>query len=276
MNAKLFCILLLYGELFTYLTTYQTLKGNETIDLKGYRLLSNSGYQFMVFSDEKRVIKIHRRHSGEKGKVDENLLKSLMGINTKRIIMPSDLVYKGDECAGYIQPLINGKKVKEVINGKNEIRYAIMDNLLNEFSLIWEDQETLSDNNVIIDDFKSYNCIYNGRLYFVDIGSFVDGNHIRPENLQYLLEPLAYTIIEGSEECKKNGIRKLNQAIVNDLLFITIFSLCQIDTSIELKKYLEEIKERIKSESIVDAIAETSDRSMTVEEYVEQLIKIKN
>ncbi len=266
MNAKLLCILLLYGELSTYLTTYQTLKSNETIDLKKYSLLSNSGYQFMVFNDEKRVIKVHRKHSGEKGKVDENLLKSLMGINTKRIIMPSDLVYKGDECAGYIQPFINGK---------GKIRYALMDNLLNEFSLIWEDQETLSDNNVIIDDFKSYNCIYNGRLYFVDIGSFVDGNHIRPETLQYLLEPIAYTIIEGSEECKKNGIRKLNQAIVNDFLFITIFSLCQLDTYIELKKYLEAIKERIKSESIVDAIAETSDRSMTVEEYVEQLIKIK-
>lgn len=105
-------------------------------------------------------------HSNPEKKVlDEETCKTLTEIDTEKFILPTELVY--DEDGNY-----TGFITKHVSYKKPKIRNLKIGRVIDEFCKLEKDVDTLTKNNVFIDDLHYYNTIFSDGIYICDPGSF--------------------------------------------------------------------------------------------------------
>ena len=128
------------------------------------RFLS-SGLESYVYKFDNLVFKFYKEICF-KYRLDEESIRYLSKIPTKRILLPKDVIYDEDHCLyGYTMKYIKPSDKEEIDNIKTE-------KLLKEILLIKKDLLLLKENNVFIDDLCDNNYVYNNGIYFVDPGSY--------------------------------------------------------------------------------------------------------
>lgn len=102
-----------------------------------------------------------------KRRLDEDTVNKLIGIPTKRILLPEEIISSSGSKVflGYTTPFIDNSSKKKIPNMK-------MEHFLDEVAVIEDDIELLSNNGVGLYDFTMGNLLYNGNIYFCDPGSF--------------------------------------------------------------------------------------------------------
>lgn len=120
-----------------------------------------SGREADVYCLKEYVIKIFHKNRMISDVLPTQELKKLIGIPTKRILMPIQVI-EGQE-QGYLQ-----KRIKD-IQPIQEIIYQRQ--LLEEMKYWKEDCVLLSSHHFSLDDLN-HNEVYNGQLYLPDVGFF--------------------------------------------------------------------------------------------------------
>ena len=125
----------------------------------------------LVFGYDNSVIKIYD-DKPNKTTLTEDMVRQMANVKTKRILMPtnpiyikenSEKIYKGFARFGFIKKCIPLSAMWETLG----------ENLEAEGKLIEQDVQTLTANNIKINDLTGIgNLLYNGSLYFCDPGSF--------------------------------------------------------------------------------------------------------
>lgn len=222
------------------------------------KLLSDIGTEFVVYANDNYVYKIFRKNYKLGHKTPQEL-EFLASLKTKRILMPSSLIMKGNELKGYKMPYIKGNR---------DIFDTPMGELIDELHLIDEDIKLLSNSLVRLMDINKENTIFNGKLYLIDPGNYFI-NDIKAL-LPYIgnKEPTHDEKIELIEAWNYDKLNKL----LDELLFINND---EIDFYL-LRKIIEffnqeRAKKRLKSN--FDIFELYFDKSLSVRESINKFIK---
>lgn len=125
----------------------------------------SSGYEADVYRFNNLVFKFYKEICF-KYRLSETNIKKLSKIQTKRILLPKDVIYdENNKFFGYTMKYVKPIEKEEI----NEIK---MDRILKELLLIKKDLLLLKENNVFIDDLCDSNFIYNNGFYLIDPGSY--------------------------------------------------------------------------------------------------------
>lgn len=187
------------------------------------------------------ALKIYKENDFER-KLDEKTTLELMRINTKRILLPTEIIYDDQgNMIGY------KKDFKENYNhALNRIQGS---KLSEEFSMLKEDALLLASYGFIISDLHRDNMIYDGSLYLTDPGSY--------EKIEdKTINPTIY------------NIESLNGLIVDDIIgydlrdFLSMRRANVITT--DLRKY---------KEYLGDVIKEDLEKSKTLRAYTKSLAR---
>lgn len=159
--------------------------GDEKVRLSKRQLNSmyiGGGVEADVFKYGDEAIKLYRR-SCEKDRLTKKEARGLIGIPTKRVLLPQKIIKSSFSKAfrGYTTPFISNNSINEVTNMK-------MGQFLDEVTFLEDDMELLADNKVAVHDLQLFNTLYNGNIYFCDPGSYafrseVNSGVIRIENM---------------------------------------------------------------------------------------------
>lgn len=124
----------------------------------------NAGEEGCVYRYGDKAIKIY--HSiPRKRVIDEKMVEYLSDIETKRVLLPEDVLYGEDGICGYYMSFIEGDS-KEVYSYEK-------DKLIEEFSYIYSDFDQLGKKSVAIDDLRGSNYISNyDTFHLVDVGDY--------------------------------------------------------------------------------------------------------
>lgn len=143
--------------------------GDEEVSFSSDELMQmyvGAGAEGEVFRYGDKALKIYREKCFKR-RLEEDTASKLIGIPTKRILLPRELIRDPDSLKfmGYETPFIRGCS-----------KYSILDmpmkNFLDEVSILEDDIELLSSKNVELADFSRDNFLYNGSFYFCDPGSY--------------------------------------------------------------------------------------------------------
>ena len=180
----------------------------------------SSGYESDVYKFGNNVYKFYKEIC-LKYRLDEENTKRLSKIQTKRILLPKDVIYdENHDFFGYTMRYI--KPIE-----KEEISDLKMEKILKELQIIKKDLLLLKENNIFIDDLCDGNFIYNKGIYFVDPGSY-----------------------EYNKERSKEYIEIINREIMNDFIIkfilfrghkFTIDEKRKINEHYPLNEYINEI-----------------------------------
>ena len=189
----------------------------------------SSGYESQVYKFGNLVFKIYKEIC-LKYRLNEENVKYLSNIPTKRILLPKDVIYDENyEFYGYTMKYIKPDE-------KEDIKDLKLDTLKKELSIIKKDLLILKDNNVFIDDISDSNFIFNKGFYFIDSGSY-----------------------EVNKKRSKEYIEIINREIMNDFIIknilfrnynITYEQKRKLFEYFSLDEYVDEILEKEKNNKI--------------------------
>lgn len=220
--------------------------GNGTIILSSdLILLSEIGKEYIVFRYKNNVIKIYRNLDDNinKEKFREDKIKDFMVLNTKKILMPNDVVYDLDNNAiGYSQDAIFYEK---------DINNILMDNFLEELNFIDSDIDILDNKYILISDCHADNVMYNGKIYVVDIGKY-EISRLTPY----------YAIVH-------HNILQFNELIASIIAKSNITE----DEYYKIYSYLKRMSYKIGTEKFLDVIEKYANKNMNLKEYTYSLVK---
>lgn len=231
------------------------INNKEIISHKNLKLLDISGHEYLVYLYKNEIIKIHRRHLQRIYSLDEKNIISLSKIKTSRILMPKYPIYN-------IKGNIEGYSMIPVLE-KKDISQEIMDNFLNEIYIINTDMNILNDKLIMLKDLHPGNVIYNGKIFIVDSGRYLD------LNLQKYSSDKEHIV-------KQNNILEMNNFlysyIMNDLL-----KKCSKEEKklylLSINIYFHNLAINLNTNRYLDVIENTCSRDMTVHEYSKYLFK---
>ena len=261
-------------ELGILLEHYKIGNSRDIISIFDLELLSISGHEYIVFKYKDKILKIHRKHFVYINNLDEQNILSLIGIPTKRILMPIAPLYN-------IKGNIEGYVMDEVTK-KGNISNESMDHFINEVRYIQNDKDLLSSKTILLDDFHLYNAIYDGKINIVDSGRYVNLTHVLP----YWVLPQQYKNIEDAFINKDvDNLRKFaydfNNEKFNKFIYSYIMNTVLADEGeyprlmylSKIKQYFINMANKIGTYSYLDVIENISSKNMTVEEFAKTLKK---
>ncbi|MBO5182801.1 MAG: hypothetical protein J6B64_00145 [Bacilli bacterium] len=250
-------------ELEIILGKYKIGDGSDILNFKDLKLLSIEGHEYIVFLYNNRVIKIHRNHLQSIYALNEENVLSLIGIPTKRILMPTDPLYNlNKNIVGYVM-------VPVFQTGKN-IYEESMDSFLNEINIIYCDMNILNEELVLLKDIHPGNAIFNGKIYIVDSGRYVNAN--------VLLSP--YIDLDNKNikmVVKDNNIDEINSFLYRYIMNCILSNLgksTKISCLMKVKKYFETKSSEMGTTRYIDIVEHECNRNMTVIEYAKTLKNI--
>ncbi len=125
----------------------------------------DEGMEGTIYRLGNKALKIHDKFPG-KAYLEEDEAKELSKIDTKRIVLPKELIYDdNDKYIGYSTDFIDNCSLKNI--SKLSVR-----EFTDEVDLIYKDLITLSDNFVDVDDYTLNNVLFDGGIHFIDPGSY--------------------------------------------------------------------------------------------------------
>lgn len=152
----------------------------------------------------------------------------LLNIETKQIILPTELIYsKYGRYIGYTAPPIKKKRNKLIdIETKTFIK---------NLKILERDIELLATNKVLMADVKYYNFIYNGNMYIIDPGRYKPRFDIDPKTIYDL---------------NINQYKKLLIYLIENEMYSDNFCHCKVEKTINLIKHemLYQVSEYFKNE----------------------------
>lgn len=217
--------------------------GNECFDFDEddlYCMYVDDGDEAFVYRHGMQALKIYRDYCC-KQKLNECDTLKLSNINTSRILLPKSPVYVGEnrKFKGYTtEPFIYGLR-------KSKIKKMPIDSFLSEIDLFKEDARVLAENKFEIDDLYLYNIVYNGKLYMVDPGNFLE------------------------VDCSSSEIFRRNVIAINNMVKDELFSLVKVPKKgrVKINEYFDEF------EYIGDAIKDSFSYGETVNRYVKKMVR---
>lgn len=126
----------------------------------------DEGNESEVFRYHDSALKIYKEFCFKERLTEEDVL-GLIGIPTKRILMPKEVIRDADtlEFIGYSVPYIEKYPSRCIPRMK-------MNEFLDELDVIHSDVDTLSSRHIDIEDLHVDNILYNGKFFIGDPGSF--------------------------------------------------------------------------------------------------------
>ena len=208
------------------------------------------GAESYVYKYQDKAIKIYR-DIPQKRVLSENMISELVGIKTKRIVMPEGLLYEDSKLKGMYMPYLFGEP--------DQVYELSKEKLVEEFSYICDDLSILGKKQIIIDDLRMSNFICNPEaFYLIDTGDY------------YINRNIKNTTKINKEEFKT--------FVFNDL-FKIIMQREGLKENISLKEILGKLrKERYDSfkkygEDIVEYLIDNMNSQEKLSEYAVRLIK---
>lgn len=249
------------------------INNDKIISFKDLKLLNIHGNEYVVFKYNDKIIKIHRKNFVDIDNFDKDNILSLIGIPTERILMPTDIVYNiENNPKGYVMDYVNNKK--SIAN--ESIRHII-----DESRMIENDKKILDEKRIVLQDLHEGNAIYNGNIYIVDSGRFINTNIMLPTYM-FLFDGNNMRLFRRSDIKELNKmIIQTNSSQINYFIYRFIMNAI-LEKKSDFEKYIymkeclsyfKESKEKLKTDSFVDVIEKEISSDMTVEEYGKTLIK---
>lgn len=202
----------------------------------------NEGSEVEVFRLDDEVLKIYKPYCN-KVRLDENTINTLKHINTKRIIMPSDVIR--DETfkfIGYSMPYIESFDL-------NKLKSISMGYLIDELDIIRDDLKILSKNKIDIEDINIGNVLFNDGIYFIDPGSYCISDY--RENILYSLNKESINkfvlkdILERYSRLSKYDKKLLEELIPTDDEYIGDILFCDYMPNQNINEYVhKKVKSR--------------------------------
>lgn len=202
------------------------------------RLYLGSGNEADVYLYKKEILKIY--NSSSKKKLDEEEVKEMSSIQTKRILLPKDPIYdENNQFIGYTRKYVSDY-YKEIV-GKMTVPKFI-----EELSMIEDDIDILSQNKVDVEDFNMDNTLVGDEIYLSDPGSYIKMDELR------------------SSQVHANNVKTLNEFIVNELI--------PSSTKLPKKEYYKLAKKLLEEEKISYYLsAQSYNDKETVKSYIRKL-----
>lgn len=134
-----------------------------------------SGEEADIYYYKGRALKIYKNPT--KCILDHDLAKELMKIDTKRILVPRELIYNSrKKYIGYSREFVENY-YKEYV-GKMK-----MSEFIREMSYLEEDIKKLSKHKIDIEDLNMSNILINNGIYISDLGSFIKMDELRKKQV---------------------------------------------------------------------------------------------
>lgn len=214
-----------------------------TINIQPKKDKVDEGMECIVYKKGDYVFKIYKNRSAYHN--SKQLKLQLAQINTKRIVMPCEMVYKDskkDDVKHYV-----GYTSRYVRPGNKSIHLMSTHKIYENFGYLSEDFELLNKNGIIAGDTHIDNVIFdkNDHMFIVDIGNF--GESIFEEMLKvynrnafhYMVKSVLLENEAISDEDKVAISRYLQEKLQNTsaLKFLEM-ELCKYSTVGEYQEYL--------------------------------------
>lgn len=202
----------------------------------------NEGSEVEVFRLDDEVLKIYKPYCN-KVRLDENTINTLKHINTKRIIMPSDVIRDESlDFVGYSMPYIESFDL-------NKLKSISMGYLIDELDIIRDDLKILSNNKIDIEDINIGNILLNDGIYFIDPGSYCVSDY--RENILYSLNKESINkfvlkdILERYSRLSKYDKKLLEELIPIDDEYIGDILFCDYMPNQSINEYVhKKVKSR--------------------------------
>lgn len=243
----------------------------EIISVFDLKLLSIKGHEYIVFKYENKVIKIHRKYFVGIHNLDQQNILSLIGIPTKRILLPTDPIYDLEEnnIEGYAMDLITDEK---------DISSETVNHLLEEMSIIYSDKNLLSEKGILLRDLHNGNAVYNDKINIIDSGRYINTNVYCPnyisDYLSLLLKSNNQVLLE--EYIGENNTRQVNNFFYKYIMETVLYKVTNTEKIAYLSKisaYLKYLSKEMDTQNYLNIIESISNKEMTVEELAKKLIK---
>lgn len=226
------------------------LDGKQVIIFPRFLKRINFGQQGIVYQYQNKALKIPYNHSSIFDwdyDIDTKDCEHLKNINTKRILLPKDLLInrKGDLCA-YTMERISKNDFDELFN-------ISKDKFLEELYEVREELKLLSENNVKVHDFVVENFMYDGIFRFVDCGRY----EIKYDNISKMNVDII------------RGIRRDNNKEFQDFVINSLFFKDEIISS----KMFTEVEEKMRKlgcSFVGEYVEKTMPKHATLNEYVKK------
>ena len=204
-------------------------------------LYMGAGNESLFYQYRDEALKIYNFRCTKYRLVEEDALK-LKEIATKRILLPSRIIRNPDngEFVGYTTKLIKKASITGIIRMK-------MGEFMSELDILRSDAMLLADHNVDLEDFNLNNTAYNGKIYFVDPGSYAIKTN--PEAIRFV---------------RSNNSFALNTYVEED-----VFGMVNL-TKAEKRRLSEKCTG---FEYIGDFLRETADEKESVRQYVKRMAR---
>lgn len=247
--------------------------GDNIISFKDLKLLNINGKEYLVFKYHDKVIKIHRKKFVDIDNLDEDNILSFMKLKTKRILMPTDILYSiDDKIKGYVMDYINNKK--SLLNES-------MEHILDEAKLIEEDKKILDENRILLQDLHEGNAIYNGKINIIDSGRFVNTTIMLPTYMflsdETYMRPYKRSDLDNlKEKVIETNSLQINHFIYRFIMNAVLEKKSDFEKNIYMQNgltYFKEQSKKLNTDSFIDVIEHEYSKDMTVEEYGKTLIK---
>ena len=233
-NIKLYC----NNKTFKY-DGYTLRKGIKTFKKQG------EGLESIVFKiDDETVLKVYK-DSNEKAKLNTSMIKELSQIDTKRIVLPNNIIIDEEgETKGYSMDYIEDSETSIIDYPKKQ--------LIDELNLLKGDLIELGEKKVEIGDLRQENTISNeSSFYLIDCGDYLK---------------------RKKDTTKVNYFFFFNEYLINDILIDIIY-----EESTDLKKglnFLKGIKMYLLDDTYIgDYLKEEMQEQETLNEYVKRMVK---
>lgn len=217
--------------------------GDEGIDLTqeelDYRYL-DEGKEAKIYEYGDEVLKLYKDYC-PKMRLSEKDAFSLSQIGTEKVLLPKRIIHDEDgKFLGYTTKRIYG-------SSKLCIPKMKMKKLVDELDIIMTDLKILADNHYDVADFTLNNVVYDGGLYFVDPGSFMQVKNF-DDRFKY-----------------SSNMATLNEFMLDDFFYLVLLS----------KKYRNKFDDNFdRADYIGDYIRCSMNENENVRQYVKRMSKV--
>ena len=203
---------------------------------------TGEGLESKVFKINNRVAFKLYKDTHDKAKIDEKMINELSQIETKRIVLPNNIIKTE-------QGTTKGYSMDYIEESDTDIIDFSKEQLVKELSLLKEDLIELGENNVEIGDLREENTISNDKeFYLIDCGDY----------------------LKREEETTKVNLQFFNDYMVEDVLTELVFE--------EAKDILDglELIQNIRSYLYEgNFIADYFDKELNEDESINEYVKRK-
>lgn len=165
------------------------------------------GYEVDAYQIKDKAVKFFLRYPKKKIIITKESVEKMKKIKTKRILLPADaLLDKKHNIRGYQMDYIENLGIDSYFDLEK-------DKLKEEYDLLREDIETLSNNKILLGDLNHENTVYHNGLYLIDPGGYhidssIDENQTYGINIDLFDEYLIYEVIRNYCLVKYNNFSK--------------------------------------------------------------------